>query len=69
MKINIALAVIALGALVSCGVKGNPQPPLTAPELGHGEPGFKRASEEFAFPNVASPTPIPPPPGSRRDSF
>ena len=60
MKINIALAIFALCALSSCGVRGNPQPPLKSPELGHGEPGFKRASEEFAFPNVSSPTPVPP---------
>jgi hypothetical protein len=60
MKTNTALALLALCVLFSCGVRGNPQPPLTSPELGHGEPGFKRASEEFAFPNVATPTPIPP---------
>jgi hypothetical protein len=54
-----ALACAATVGLFSCGVRGNPQPPLTAPELGHGEPGFKRASQEFAFPNVPSPTPVP----------
>jgi hypothetical protein len=68
MKINIALTLIVLCALFSCGVRGNPQPPLTSPELGHGEPGFKRASEEFAFPNVSSPTPIPSS-GSRQDNL
>jgi len=67
MKINVALALVVLGALFSCGVRGNPQPPLTSPELGHGEPGFKRASEEFAFPNVATPTPAPPPGASREN--
>jgi hypothetical protein len=56
---NMALALLVLAALFSCGVRGNPQPPLNSPELGHGEPGFKRASEEFAFPNVSSPTPVP----------
>ena len=64
MTIKVALGTLALAALFSCGVRGNPQPPLNSPELGHGEPGFKRASQEFAFPNVASPTPLPPP-GSR----
>ena len=68
MKINTALALIALCAMFSCGVRGNPQPPLKSPELGHGEPGFKRASEEFAFPNVSSPTPIPPP-GSNQEKL
>lgn len=63
MTIKFVFAVGFLGVLgltSACGVRGNPQPPLTAPELGHGEPGFKRASEEFAFPNVPTPTPIPP---------
>jgi hypothetical protein len=54
-----AVAILVIGVLSSCGVRGNPQPPLTSPELGHGEPGFKRASEEFAFPDVPSPTPVP----------
>ena len=53
-----AITLLLVGLLSSCGVRGNPQPPLTSPELGHGEPGFKRASEEFAFPNVPSPTPV-----------
>ncbi len=68
MKINIALVVLASVALLSCGVRGNPEPPLNSPELGHGQPGFKRASDEFAFPNVSSPTPAPPPPGKRQDN-
>ena len=67
MKINIALALLISVAMSSCGVRGNPQPPLNSPELGHGEPGFKRASDEFAFPNVASPTPLPPA-GKRQDN-
>lgn len=62
MKIKVIAAVSATllfaGSITSCGVRGNPEPPLTPPELGHGEPGFKRASEEFAFPNVPSPTPV-----------
>ena len=68
MKIKTALAILALCALFSCGVRGNPQPPLISPELGHGEPGFKRASEEFAFPNVPTPTPAPAA-GSSQDSL
>jgi hypothetical protein len=71
-KVKMEMAVIPMlifiigSALSSCGVRGNPQPPLTQAELGHGEPGFKRASEEFAFPNVPSPTPVVAP-GSRED--
>ncbi len=62
-----AIAFTTFGVLCSCGVRGNPQPPLTAPELGHGEPGIRRASEEFAFPNVPSPTPEVIPIPSRED--
>lgn len=62
-----SVAFVVLLLLASCGVRGKPQPPLTPPELGHGQPGFKRASDEFAFPNVPSPTPAPVPPGTRED--
>lgn len=51
---HLLFAVIAM-VLVGCGVRGKPQPPLTPTELGHGQPSFKRATEEFAFPNVPSP--------------
>lgn len=37
---------------VGCGVRGRPQPPLTPPEIGRGQPSFKRATEEYAFPEV-----------------
>ncbi len=59
MKTNLNLIwVVLIGLLVaSCGVRGQPQPPLVPAELGRGEPGFKRASEEFAFPNIPAPTP------------
>ncbi len=46
-------AIISVALLMSaCGVRGRPQPPLTPPELGRGQPTFRRATEEFAFPNV-----------------
>ena len=61
MTIKGVAAALALIGFSSCGVRGDPQPPLTPPELGHGQPGFKRASEEFAFPNVPSSTPAPTP--------
>ncbi len=50
-------ALVTIIAVSSCGVRGRPLPPVNPPELGHGQPGFKRASEEFAFPNVATPGP------------
>lgn len=63
IKIAVASSLITL-TLVGCGVRGKPQPPLTPAELGRGQPTFKRATEEFAFPNVPSPdapTPTPTP--------
>ena len=53
----LVAAIFAAAAVSSCGVRGRPQPPISPPELGHGQPGFKRASDEFAFPNIATPTP------------
>lgn len=52
--LQMALASLALMVLVgACGVKGNPLPPLTPPELGRGSPTFRRATQDLAFPNVA----------------
>lgn len=31
--------------ITNCGVKGKPQPPLTAPVLGRGEPSYSKATE------------------------
>lgn len=53
---KFAIAIGAMVLLLSCGVRGPPQPPLTPAELGRGQPTFKRATEEFAFPNVPSPS-------------
>ena len=52
---SLAGIMILIGAVLGCGVRGKPQPPLSPPELGRGQPTFKRATEEFAFPNVPSP--------------
>lgn len=57
---------LALGA--GCGVRGKPQPPLTPPELGRGEPTFKRATEEYAFPDVPPPGRSPDPRNSSSES-
>jgi hypothetical protein len=40
-------ALILLSFFMSaCGVKGQPQPPLTAPVLGRGEPSYSKAAEK-----------------------
>lgn len=57
----LALTVVTVATLGACGVRGRPQPPLTPAELGRGQPSFKGATKEFAFPEVPSPTPAPDP--------
>jgi hypothetical protein len=39
------IVILGLFSLCSCGVKGNPQPPLQSPVLGRGEPNFSKATE------------------------
>jgi hypothetical protein len=48
------LGLIAVFSLLyfGCGVKGDPVPPGTPAELGRGQPTYKKATEEFAFPDV-----------------
>jgi hypothetical protein len=58
LKLFLSTASIIL-AMVGCGVKGPPRPPNTPPELGRGEPSFKRATHEYAFPDVPSAEPTP----------
>jgi hypothetical protein len=53
---NLAALFLACG----CGVKGDPVPPGTPPELGRGKPSYRRATEPLAFPVV-------PPPGERTE--
>ena len=63
---NLVIASLAFSALLACGVRGKPQPPQTPAELGRGQPTFKRATEEFAFPEVPSPDATPTPrPGTK----
>ena len=59
--VTLALALSAVGFVSGCGVRGKPLPPEKPAELGRGQPSFKRATEEFAFPEVPSPTPAPDP--------
>ena len=43
---------LSLVLIAGCGVKGDPVPPGTPAELGRGQPTYKRAAEEFAFPDI-----------------
>ena len=52
-------------ALMGCGVKGLPRAPATPPELGRGQPTFKRATQQFTFPNVPPAEDAPAEPRSR----
>lgn len=54
---NLLSALTILSLLTACGVKGMPQPPLTAPVLGRGEPNFSKATENV---KLKKKTPLPP---------
>jgi hypothetical protein len=60
-KITVLFTLSCL-LCAGCGVKGDPEPPLTPPELGHGQPAYRRTTRELAFPNV------PPVESSKADS-
>lgn len=53
------LAILFVAA--ACGVRGRPQPPLEPAFIGRGKPSFKRATEDYAFPEVPSPEATPQP--------
>lgn len=38
-----------------CGVKGRPQPPLTPPMIGRGEPNLPKATEKVRLPKKKNP--------------
>ncbi len=48
MKSSVSAGFLILFSLFisACGVKGQPQPPLTAPVLGRGEPSYSKATEK-----------------------
>jgi hypothetical protein len=46
------LAAFVTAAVSGCGVRGRPQPPESPPEIGRGQPTFRRATEQFKFLNV-----------------
>lgn len=52
-KAKASLFLVLL-AVVSCGVKGDPQPPLKPPHLGRGKPTFKEAIKSVKPANVES---------------
>lgn len=45
MKRLFPFFFLALGFLISCGVKGRPLPPLTPREIGYGKPQYKGANQ------------------------
>lgn len=51
-KLIVCWGVVCFSALSGCGVRGRPQPPETPPEIGRGQPTFRRATEQFRYQNV-----------------
>lgn len=43
---NTSLLLVTLLFVVSCGVKGKPQPPDKTPYIGRGEPTFSTSTSE-----------------------
>ncbi len=48
----LVIVLIALLGNIGCGVRGDPVPPKIPAELGRGQPTYKRATEDLAFPTV-----------------
>lgn len=51
MRIAIVITIALLGN-ISCGVRGDPVPPKIPVELGRGQPTYRGATEDLAFPTV-----------------
>lgn len=51
-KIMIVVSVGFILFNFGCGVKGDPKPPLSPTEIGHGQPSFYRASKNFKIENT-----------------
>ena len=49
---KLILCAVCFFLASACGVKGDPVPPGTPAELGRGQPTYKKAAEEFAFPDL-----------------
>lgn len=73
MGARFLIFCLVLGSqlVLGCGVRGRPLAPLESTPLGHGQPSFKRSTEEYAFPRVQPPeaTPTPFPNGKNADKF
>lgn len=50
-RILIVIMIATLGH-IGCGVRGDPIPPKVPAELGRGQPTYKGATEDLAFPSV-----------------
>ncbi len=48
------LMLLMLTVLTSCGVKGNPQPPLEPPTIGRGRPSFQKATKPLTIKQKAN---------------
>lgn len=51
---QVVIKSLMLLSLCSCGVRGDPMPPKTPPDLGRGKPSYKGATESLAYPIVPS---------------
>lgn len=49
------IAVLILGSISACGVKGKPLPPTTPPVLGRGEPNYSGATENLKLKKKKNP--------------
>lgn len=45
--LRLLLILSTLGALVACGVKGDPRPPIEPANIGRGKPSFKKVGKEL----------------------
>lgn len=52
LSTSFLIAAVALMSQLGCGVKGDPVPPKIPAELGRGQPTYKGATEDLAFPTV-----------------
>lgn len=47
---KIIFIFIFLNFISSCGVKGDPQPPLAPADIGRGQPSYRRALKDVNLP-------------------
>ncbi len=47
-----AMFIALCGLIQACGVRGDPVPPKTAPNMGRGQPTYGGATKDLAFPTV-----------------